>query len=283
MRSPRDSRRRGEPAPPDFIGVGALGSGTGWWHSMLLAHPEIRPPQGRRRALHHFDRFCAGEMTDADIAAYHARFPRRPGTITGEWTGRYMFDGWTPPLLRRAAPGAKLLVMLSDPVERYRAILADRLAKRDGDETIYMADVVERRSFAAQLARLRRFFEPERILVLQFERCRRDPLVQYRRTLDFLEVRDRDFAPRRLRRKAAGKPESLHVELFLRLGLPEGTKRRVTERLTGRPVARHTAELWPDLEAALHTALDPEVEALAATVPDFDASLWPNFAHVAAA
>src|SRR5215207_8121979 len=152
MRSPLDLRRGGEPGPPDFIGVGALGSGTGWWHALLLAHPDIRPPRARRRALHHFDRFCAAEMTDADVAAYHERFPRRAGTITGEWTGRYMFDAWTPPLLKRAAPDAKLLVMLSDPIERYRAIFTERLAKRTGDETIYMADVVDRRSFGSQLA-----------------------------------------------------------------------------------------------------------------------------------
>ena len=37
---------------------------------------------------------------------------------------------WTPPALRRAAPDAKLLVMLSDPIERYGAIFTDRLAKR---------------------------------------------------------------------------------------------------------------------------------------------------------
>jgi hypothetical protein len=281
MRSPLDRLQRGEPGPPDFIGVGALGAGTGWWHAMLLAHPEIRPPRAPRRALHHFDRFCAAEMTDADVAAYHRSFPRRRGTITGEWTGRYMFDGWTPPLLRRAAPDAKLLVLLSDPIERYRAIFTDRLFKRDEGETIYMADVVDRRSFAAQLARLRRFFDADRILVLQFERCRRDPLTQYRRTLEFLGVRDTAFAPRRLRRKAAGKPEAMHVSLLLRLGLPEGTKRRVIERITGRPATVEAASLWPDLETALHTALDPEVEALAATVPGFDMSLWPNFAHLA--
>ena len=144
-----------------------------------------------------------------------------------------------------------------------------------------MIDVVDRRSHGAQLARLRRFYDPERILVLQFERCRRDPLGQYRRTLEFLEVRDRDFAPRRLRRKAAGKPESLLVAALLRLGLPEGTKRRVAERLAGRPVGRAAAPLWPDLEAALHTALDPDVAALRELVPELDLSLWPNFAHLA--
>jgi hypothetical protein len=286
MRSPRDlvpvRRSSGaEPGgPPDFVGVGALGSGTGWWHAMLLAHPEIRAPRAHRRALHFFDKFAARELTGADIAAYHERFPRRPGTITGEWTGRYMFDAWTPPLLRRAAPDAKLLVMLSDPIERYRAIFTDRLAKRAEGERLYTADVVDRRSFGAQLARLRRFYDADRILVLQYERCRRDPVEQYQRTLAFLGVRDTGFVPRRLGRKAAGKPESTAVAALLRLGLPVGRRRRVAERLAGRPVdARRTAPLWPDLEAALHTALDPDVEALRALVPELDLTLWPNFAR----
>lgn len=260
------------PSAPDFIGVGALGSGTGWWHSLLLAHPEIRAPQNGRRALHHFDRFCAAELTDADIAAYHAHFPRTEGTIGGEWTGRYMFDPWTPPLLKRAAPDAKLLVLLSDPIERYRASFADRMAKREGDETIYMADVVDRRSFAAQVRRLHRFFDPERVLVLQYERCRRDPAREYRRTLEFLGVRDTAFVPRRLQ----GGRASLAMSVAARLGLP----RKLTERVSGRPQARPTAPLWPDLEAALHTALDPQVEELAAMVPELDVALWPNFAQL---
>jgi hypothetical protein len=269
-----------DPRPPDYVGIGSLGSATGWWHAMLLAHPEIRPPLGRKRALHFFDEFCIHELEDADIARYHRSFPRRRGKLAGEWTGRYLFDAWTPPLLKRAAPGAKLLVLLSDPIERYRSILTDRIARREADETIYMADAVDRRSHASQLARLHRFFDPAQVLVLQLERCRRDPLGQYRRTLEFLGVRDRDFAPRRLRRKAAGRPESLPVAVALRLGLPEGTRRRALARL-GRPVERELVELWPDIEASLHATLDPEVEALADTVPGFDLSLWPNFAHLA--
>ena len=267
MRSPLDrAKPAGEPGPPDFIGVGAAGSGTRWWHSLLLAHPEIAPPRARRRALHFFDGFCARAMTDADVAAYHERFPRRAGAIAGEWTGRYMFDAWTPPLLRRAAPDAKLLVMLSDPIERYRAVFADRMSRRSEGERLFMTDVADRRSFAAQLARLHRFFDAERILVLQFERCRSDPLRQYRRTLEFLGVRDTTFAPLRLRLRGGG---------LLGRVMP----RRVAERLAGRPVAeREHAPLWPDLEAALHTALDPDVEALRELVPELDVGLWPNFA-----
>jgi hypothetical protein len=257
-----------ESGPPDFVGVGALGSGTRWWHALLLAHPEIEPPRARRPALHFFDRFCASEMTAADVAAYHARFPRRDGVLRGEWTGRYMFDAWTPPLLRRAAPGAKLLVMLSDPIERYRAVFTERLAKRSEGGALYMADVVDRRSFGAQLGRLHRFYDPERILVLQFERCRREPVAQYRRTLEFLGVRDTGFTPRRLR----GRAGDSRLERVM--------PRRLGERLAGRPVVeREPAPLWPDLEASLHTALDPDVEALRELVPELDLGLWPNFAR----
>jgi hypothetical protein len=252
-------------SPPDFIGVGALGSGNGWWLSLLLAHPEIEPPAGKRRALHFFDRFCAQEMTDADVAAYHRRFPRRSGAISGEWTGRYMFDAWTPPLLRRVAPDAKLLVMLSDPIERFRAVYAERKAKLGEDERLYMTDVVDRRSFGAQLARLHRFYDPERILVLQFERCRRDPRGEYRRTLEFLGARDTAFLTRGLRGGAA------------RALLERLAPRRVSERLTGRPLAEGTEPLWPDLEESLRTALEPDVAALQRLVPDLDVGLWPNF------
>lgn len=273
MRSPLEHvKSGGEPAAPGFVGVGAAGSGTRWWHSLLLAHPEIAPPQGRRRALHFFDGFCARPMTEADVAAYHGRFPRRDGAIAGEWTGRYMFDAWTPPLLCRAAPDAKLLAMLSDPIERYRAVFTERLARRSDGDRLYMADIVDRRSFGAQLARLHRFYDPERILVLQFERCRSDPAGEYRRTLQFLGVRDTAFAPRRLRRRAPGGL------------LGRVVPRRVGERLAGRPVAEHApAPLWPDLEAALHTALDPDVEALCELAPELELALWPNFAHLATA
>ena len=115
--------------PPDFIGVGTQRSGTTWWFQTLLGHPQIRPPRGRRKELHFFDRFCAQELRDADIAEYHELFPRRPGQIAGEWTPRYMHDFWTPRLIARAAPEAKLLIMFRDPVERFRSGVPHRLSR----------------------------------------------------------------------------------------------------------------------------------------------------------
>lgn len=268
---PSPPERKG---PPDFIGVGFA---VGWWQRALFAHPQVRPPHEGDVALHFLDAFSGRDFEESDAARYHAHFPAREGAVIGEWTSRYFYDGWAPALMRRAAPDARVIVLLNDPVEHFRRVFTERLAEpREDAKPLYLADVADRRAYASHLTRLRRFFDPERILVLQYEQCRRDPLAQYRRTLRFLGVRD-DFTPRRLRRKAAGKPESMLVGAGLRLGLPEGTRRRVLERL-GHPVEREPAELWPDLEASLHATLDPEVEALQDLVPDLDLSLWPSFA-----
>ena len=49
-------------------------------------------------------------MTDADVDAYHALFPRKDGQLAGEFSNRYSYDVWTLPLIKRAAPDAKLLM-----------------------------------------------------------------------------------------------------------------------------------------------------------------------------
>jgi hypothetical protein len=267
------------PGPPDFIGVGAQGSGGEWWHQLLLEHPAIRLARGRRKRLHFFDEFCGREMVDADIARYHARFARRPGTITGEWTPRYMWDPWTPVLLRRCAPDAKLLVMLSDPIERYRARLARERGRVDSeDQRLFMAHAAGRGRYASQLERLTRFYDRAQILVLQAERCRMDPVTEYRRTLQFLAVQD-DFVPRRLRRRADGRALPIHIRALRAAGVIQGARmlRRLTHRTAGQP----TADPWPDLDDALHADLDPEIAVLQSMVPDLDLTLWPNFAHLA--
>lgn len=259
---------------PDFIGVGASASRYGWWHAMLAAHPQIRSPKGGPLALKFFNEFAAREMEDADLARYHRAFPRRPGTITGEWSGDYLHQAWVPPLLARAAPAAKLLVMLRDPIDCYRELFAERHAmSSSGARQVWMNNAAERRAYGAQLRRLRRFFPPERILVLQSERCRRDLFGEYRRTLRFLEVRD-DFVPRRLRWDPSGEHGHPALLLARRLGVPDAALSRITRRPIGSPPAR---ALWPELEGALHATLDREVRDLSTLVADFDLSLWPNF------
>jgi hypothetical protein len=238
--------------PPDFVGVGAQRAGTTWWFRTLVGHPQLRPARGRKKELHFFDPFSAREMTDEDVAAYHRLFPRVPGELAGEWTPRYMRDFWAPPLLRRAAPRAKLLVMLRDPIERYRSGVPHRLSRTpERERESIAADSIERSRYGRQLERLLRHYAAEEVLVLQYERCRADPGGEYRRTLRFLGV-DEDHEPREV------------------------------ERERGTTTATAKEPLWPDMLAVLHRELDADVERLAELVPELDLSLWPNFAHLVA-
>lgn len=243
---------------PDYIGVGDIGAAPAWWHAALLAHPQVRRARRDDGTPHPFGDFCERELGDADVAAYHARFARGADEVSGEWCGRYMSDGWVPPLLRRAAPDARLLVMLGDPLELMRAEAARRRELLPPGDRLYLTDVASRMRYGAQLARLRRYFAEEQILVLQFERCREDPVGEYRRTLRFLGLDDA-FVPRALRRRTLPLPARL---------------RRIP------PVPAATAPaLWPQLEEALRDSLRPDAEALAASVRGFELGLWPSFAR----
>jgi hypothetical protein len=238
--------------PPDFIGVGTQRSGTTWWFRTLLGHPQVRPPRGRRKELHFFDRFCAQELRDSDIAEYHELFPRKPGQIAGEWTPRYMHDFWTPRLLARAAPGAKLLIMLRDPIERFRSGVPHRLSRTpDARLEAATADAIERGRYATQLRRVLACHDESKLLILQYEKCVADPEGQYRRTLSFLGV----------------DAEHRHDGFETRRGTTQAAKKK---------------PLWDDLMDGLRAALEPEVRALAGMAPEIDVSLWKNFAHPAA-
>jgi hypothetical protein len=237
--------------PPDFVGVGAQRSGTTWWFEMLLEHPAIRAPRGGRKELHFFDRFGIEALTDADVDAYHALFPRAPGELAGEWTPRYMADAWTPLLLRRAAPDARILIMLRDPIERYRSGVLHRLERApQARRGMIASDAVERGRYAWQVRTMREAFGAERVLVLQYERCREDPVGQYRRTLAFLGAED-------------------HV--------PDAFSRP-----RGSTTESRKSPLWPGFVAAMQTTLTPDVAELAQLVPELDVALWPNFAAAAA-
>lgn len=247
------SARQAVTGPPDFVGVGAQRSGTTWWFELLLQHPQIGLSRRGHKEVHFFDRYGAESMPDEDIRRYHWMFPREAeGVLVGEWTPRYMLDPWTPRLLHRAAPDTRLLVLLRDPIERFRSGVLHR-AVRTPDHALEMmaSDAIQRGRYAAQIRHLLEYFDPAQLLVLQYERCVADPVGEYRRTLAFLGVTDE--VPRDV---TLARGESM-----------EDAKE----------------PLWPELSLALRTVLEPDIRDLATLAPDLDLALWPHFRDLAVA
>ncbi len=237
--------------PPDFVGIGAQRSGTTRWFDLIVAHPQIEAPPATRKELHYFDRFHAGGFAAADAAAYGDYFPRPPGRLTGEWTPVYLAAPWVPAMLAAAAPDAKLLVTLRDPIERYLSGLQrhHRTARATDTPLNAMAplEAFVRGFYHAQLTHLLAHFERPQVLVLQYERCLREPLGELQRTFAFLGVPDTGFTP------------DLDAH---------------PNRQSEKPA------LHPDARRALVEAYAPDVAQLSRRFPEIDLALWPNFAHL---
>ena len=179
--------------PPDFVGVGFQRCGTTRWYNLIAAHPEVARPVAMKE-LHFFDRFHSGGFGEEDLAAYREYFPRPEGQKVGEWTPLYASAPWIPPLLARAAPQARLLMILRDPVERLISGLAldAAVADRRGMPLSRHAplEAFVRGLYHAELSALERHFDRSRLLVLQYERCAAEPEAELRRTFAFLGVRE---------------------------------------------------------------------------------------------
>ena len=240
--------------PPEYVGIGAQRCGTSWWYDAMRRHPEVeRSPLGKE--VHYFDRFWQGNAPDDIATEYASLFPRSPGKVVGEWTPRYLADFWTAPLIRKAAPDARILILLRDPVARYRSAIArlHRFAEERGNPILLasVSDATWRGFYYQQLRHVFDFFPREQVLVLQFERCVQDPMAEMERTWRFLGLQPPAKTPGRLfQHKQAGQ-------------VIPNLSSQVTEELAERyrEDALRLAELCPEIELSLWTSVSHEQRA----------------------
>lgn len=232
--------------PPDFVGVGAQKAGTSWWNALIHQHPAVHRAGSVPKELHFFDGYWERPWTAADVRRYARFFPRPAGGVAGEWTPGYMIDFWTPELIGRAAPDARILVLLRDPVDRFRSGLthtddASRAALSHRDA----GGAFQRGLYAQQLRRLFDAVPREQVLLLQYERCRADAPGELARTFAFLGLSE----------------ETLEPGVFAR---------------EVNPTTAHKVEPRPGLLAALREGYAVDLAELRTLAPELDLSLWPT-------
>lgn len=234
--------------PPDFVGIGVQKGGTSWWYELIADHPCVDSRRGVHKERQYLSRFGVEPFGTAEIGTYRGWFPRRDGTITGEWTPDYLGYPWVAALLAEAAPDAKLLVITRDPVERFRSGLSFRLSQGAAHSEATVADAVARGHYARSLRRYLDYFPSEHILVLQYERCAADPAGELGTTYRFL-----------------GLPEHRPADLHRTVNV-SGPK---------VPIDADAVQRLTDLYA-------DDVADLCSLFPHVDVSVWPNFAGLSA-
>ena len=246
--------------PPDYVILGAQKAGTTWWQGLLEEHPTVVRPPSQRRELHFFDHFWDRWPTPDQIGLYHRYFPRPEGSLVGEKTPGYLYQPWVAPMLAMAAPEARFVVLMRDPVERYVSGLAllDRAGALKGEigageigvREHRITEAIERGCYASQLEWFLRHFARDRFLLLQYERCAADPQGQLSRTFEFLGLPDHAVTAEEIA--------------------------RARKRSSSRP------HLPAEIRGLLLTYYAPDVRRLLELAPDLDLSSWQGFAEAVA-
>ena len=232
--------------PPHYVGLGAQKAGTSWWNALISRHPAVHHAGDPPKELHFFDHAWEEPFGEKDIARYALHFPRPEGGVTGEWTPGYLIDFWTPGLVARAAPEARILILLRDPMARFGSALThqrsvSRAALTDRD----IQGAFQRGLYAPQLRRVLAAFPREQVFIGQYEACRADPAGQLARTYEFLGLAS--FEP------------------------GESALRGEVNPTTGQRFEPPAA-----LSRALLDGYAPDLEQLRDLVPGLDLSLWPT-------
>lgn len=237
--------------PPDFVGIGTMKSGTSWWYSLIVQHPRVHAGSLRRKELHFFDLLIGSPFGAAEVGEYHRQFCRPQGLLCGEWTPRYLSDFWTPHALRQAAPEAKLLLLLRDPVNRFVSGVTHQLL-RDTPRKVSIVDMwsshFARGLYFQHVSRYLRCFPRTQLLVLQYERCVQDPRAELERTFRFLGL----------------DMPGVFTEEVLR-----------ARRHTTNPEIK--IKLPPHVRAALVENYAEDVAKLTAAFPEVVPELWEHF------
>ena len=152
----------------------------------LVQHHSVRGLPGGFLGLGFFARYAAESFDDEDIRQYSGWFARPQGVVVGEWTSDYLTQCWVPPLLVRAAPDARLLVLLRDPVERYRAELSKLSPVRSRNVGQYDAAALQCGRYGEHLARWIRHFPRAQLHVIQYEALVAEPVRALSATSRFL-------------------------------------------------------------------------------------------------
>lgn len=264
----RDDLRRApadwEVGPPGFVGVGVPKAGTTWWYSLMTQHPKVAHhrlfDQARAletKELHYFVHFGWHVMAQDDIDLYREAFAAPPGGVCGEWSVLYLCHTGCVTHLARSAPDARVIVMLRNPIDRMVSHVNHLMRNRTRGLELHndlrhffevfsaYPEATLHSQYGSALKRLLVHFPKDRILVIQYERCRRAHEEELARTFRFLGVDD-DFVPRHVN-------TSVNRQDYV-IGAPTNAERTL--------LAEHFQE---------------EVRTAVELFPEIDVALWPDF------
>jgi len=190
---------------PDFIGIGAMKSASGWIFKSLRQHPEVSDKNMKEQYF-----FNKPYNYRKGINSYYSIFNKSlKGKIKGEFTPSYMLSPQVPLLIHKNLPNVKIIACLRNPAERaysdYRYNIQEKgrfkLYKDFEDVIKNDKDFVDRGFYFKQLKKYYELFPRENILILFYEDLKKDPIEFIHGIYKFIGLKDTEFIPSLANRK----------------------------------------------------------------------------------
>lgn len=189
----------------DFIGIGALKSGTTWIFEGLREHPEICVSS--RKETKYFDRYYEYLR---GLEYYETLFKHCPDEmIKGEFSPTYLQSPHAALLIKNYFPNVKLIACLRNPVDcLYSHYLYDREIKRiltihkNFEDTIKKRpELIETYFYYKHLKRYFKQFPKENILIVFYKDLEKNPIKFIQKIYTFLGVTNSNFIPSIINRR----------------------------------------------------------------------------------
>lgn len=183
---------------PDFLIIGTQRGGTTWLHMSLWEHPDIGMAQGDRiKEINYFD---SDENWNKGVEWYKAHFDKFENVkAVGESTTEYMYDINAPRRMSEVLPGARLIMILRDPIDRaYSAywLFRDRFQGINFLDAAEMdnKEMLRRGLYAEQIKRLKEYYSADQMLILFYDDLKKDNRKYVKRVFEFIGV-DSNYEP----------------------------------------------------------------------------------------
>lgn len=157
---------------PSWLGIGAQRSGTAWFTGLLTQHPRVDLGTNGKKEQQLLHKVADGRVP---ASRYLDLFPD-DGVRRGDFSPQYLRHPSAGVVVPRLVPDAPILVLLRDPVERYRSAM--RLGVTRGKAQPYPIPVNLQTwagFYADQLDVWASFVGRDRLTVMVYERVRADP------------------------------------------------------------------------------------------------------------
>ncbi|MEV8467682.1 sulfotransferase [Fluviibacterium sp. DFM31] len=284
---------------PDFLIIGAARAGTTALYEYLRQAPDVFMPDGKEPNFFCYEGLkldCQGPGADfinnsiTDLARYQALFDPAPeGAILGEASPLYLYEPRSAERIHHHVPGARLVVILRNPIEQAfshfmraqklriepltdftEALKAEDDRRAKGWQPMFGYSSFPR--YGEQLARFLALFPRDQILVRRYEDFDADPVAMVAEVQTFIGADTAHRPDVGKRHNAGGVPRNAAFQDFLMkpnpitgtLGavLPRRLRWQVRDWIAGFNLRDQRPAITPEARAILVSRLQDDVAQL---------------------